>query len=79
MIEQKKIVMTVLVFKTNIRFKKDVAKVATCLQRDKGINKWNVDLEDIDKVLRVETNSLTAKGIINSIRRCGYECDELPG
>jgi len=29
--------MTILTFKTNIRFKKDVAKVAACLQQYAGI------------------------------------------
>jgi len=70
--------MTILIFKTNIRFKKDVAKVAACLQQYSGIVRWNVDLEDIDKVLRIETYAATSKSIITSIKQCGYECDELP-
>ena len=74
----KKMFMTILTFKTNIRFNKDVAKVTACLQQYPGIVRWNVDLEDVDKVLRIETCSATPDEIVAVIRQCGYECDELP-
>ena len=68
----------ILVFKTNICFAGDVAKVAECLQAFSEIIHWNVDLEDIDKVLRIETISLTPTSIILKINECGFACDELP-
>ena len=68
----------ILVFKTNICFAGDIAKVAECLQSFNEIIHWNVDLEDVDKVLRIETIALPATSIIQKINECGYICDELP-
>lgn len=78
MIDPKKILATILVFRTNICFKKDAAKVSECLRKHTGIIRWNMDLEDIDNVLRIETYYLTAEDIITIVKQCGYECDELP-
>jgi len=49
----------VLVFKTNIRYKKDISRVAPLLSQRKRYTCWNVDLGDIDKVLRIEAEELT--------------------
>ena len=38
---------------------------------------WNFDLEDCDKILRVETVHLTAKTIKNTLQTFGYQCEEL--
>jgi hypothetical protein len=44
----------VLVFKTNINNPRQVKSIATTLNNCSDILKWNVDLADIDKVLRIE-------------------------
>lgn len=43
------------VFKTNIRYKKDVQKIKPILNQHFGRTGWNIAIDDIDKVLRVET------------------------
>ena len=67
----------ILVFKTNIQSKKDVHRVAPVMDDDERIICWNVDLEDIDKVLRIESRQLSIGQVIQLIRERGYECQEL--
>jgi hypothetical protein len=69
---------TVLVFKTNLQFKKDVNRLSPVLSNMSGILRWNVDREDMDKVLRIETRILTAQEIIRLVNNAGYVCEELP-
>jgi hypothetical protein len=68
----------VLVFKTNLLHQKDIVLVTPALNGLPGMLRWNVDQEDIDKVLRVETTSLTAHTIIELVNKAGYYCEELP-
>jgi hypothetical protein len=67
---------TVLVFKTNIKYKKDITKISTVLTTD-SISNWNIDRADIDCVLRVVTDSLSTNDIIKIITNEGYDCSEL--
>jgi len=69
--------MEVLVFKTNVRNKKHINKVAPALEQFRDINRWNFDLQDKDKILRVEAAELSAKAIENSLKQAGYYCEEL--
>ena len=68
----------ILVFKTNLREMNDVENVAFLLDEHDQIIQWNVDREDVDKVLRIETEQLEAIDVIRIIRALGYECEELP-
>jgi len=38
---------------------------------------WNVDREDIDKVLRIESTDNDIEAIRNKIQYAGYVCEEL--
>ena len=67
----------VLVFKTNIRYKKDISRVAPLLSAEQKIHCWNVDLGDIDKVLRIEAEELTTGQVTQLIQKAGFECEEL--
>jgi len=69
--------MSVHVFKTNIINTTHVKNVAQTIQTIDGVNKWNIDLHDIDKVLRVETNDLTPDAIATVVQMAGYYCVEL--
>lgn len=71
--------MEVLVFRTNIRFKKDLRQLAPVLNEAPGLHKWTVDREDADKVLRIETRNPDPHPIIERVTACGYFCEELPG
>lgn len=68
----------VLVFRTNIRFKKDVRDVGNVLDTIPGIRRWNVDREDTDKVLRIESQQLSPAVVIEIVTAAGFFCEELP-
>ncbi len=40
--------------------------------------KWNFDLEDCDKILRVDAAALAVEKLINSLHNQGIFCEELP-
>ena len=69
--------MEVLVFKTNVRYKKHVHAIAAQLDQFADISKWNVDLHDKDKILRVEGDALSSAIIENTLQKAGYYCKEL--
>lgn len=68
----------ILVFKTNLRYKKDVLQVAPLMEQNDRIVEWNVDREDADHVLRIASNELEATEVIEMLARAGYYCQELP-
>jgi hypothetical protein len=70
--------MNILIFKTNIRLKKDVGVVKSYLSADESIIQWNVDRDDTDKILRVVSTSNDPIEIIKTINEAGYHCEELP-
>lgn len=69
--------MNILVFRTNIYFKEHIDEVAPHLGKLPGILKWNVDLHDIDKVLRIEVVDLSPAVIVENLKHIGYLCEEL--
>jgi hypothetical protein len=69
--------MEILVFKTNVEDKKHVRKLFKLLRTLQGIMRWNVDLHDEDKVLRVETVSVSPRTIEIALQQAGYFCREL--
>lgn len=70
--------LQVLVFKTNLQSKKDILHISPLMGDTPGILKWNVDQQDIDNVLRIETDWLLPEDIIRLVTNVGYLCEELP-
>ena len=71
--------MEVLILKTNIRYKKQVKAVAPLLDGQNSISRWNIDLNDIDKVLRIESNNMELTKVVQLIQEAGFHCEELAG
>ena len=69
--------MEVLVFKTNVRSKKHINVIANELQQFEDINRWNFDLHDKDKILRIEADDLSPSIIERTLQCAGYYCKEL--
>ena len=69
--------MNILVFKTNIRYKKQLRQVQPWLNKIEGLYKWNVDFHDHDKVLRLETTDVSPIKIQSLLNQLGYYCEEL--
>ena len=68
----------IMVFKTNLRLKKDLNRISSTLSKEPRIKIWNVDTGDIDKVLRIESVDMEVDDVINIFKQNGYHCEELP-
>lgn len=69
--------MEVLIFKTNIRYKKHINEIEPHITNLPGLLKWNVDLKDVDKILRIETTHVHPAKIEMLVKNAGYNCEEL--
>jgi hypothetical protein len=67
----------ILVFKTNLRLKKDARKIKPVLDMLSHVKDWNIDREDADNILRIESVTLCPEEIINVVNHAGYHCEEL--
>ena len=70
--------MEVLIFKTDIIGKFGSENLRQILKDDRRIRSWNIDQEDIDHVLRIESNEMSPAEVIDMITKHGYMCEELP-
>jgi hypothetical protein len=72
----------VWVFVTTVTTPMAVSGLAASLDQLAGKGKWNFDLDDCDRVLRVMGNC-RAEEIIRLLEESGYQCaelaDEVPG
>lgn len=65
------------VFKTSVISEKQVRQVEPFLKTLMPNEEWNFDLEDCDKILRVETEKITPETVITLLKSQGFECTEL--
>lgn len=70
--------MHILIFKTNIETDDHHKEVGVLLSSHRSVIDWNIDKEDIDKVLRIESELNNTQEIITTISRAGFMCEELP-
>lgn len=68
----------VKVFKTDIETPKEAKIIIDQLLELHPNGRITVDLEDCDRVLKVETNRTTDTNIIDLVRSEGYDCEVLP-
>ena len=69
--------MEILVFKTNLQYKKNLKQVIPHLNELKGVIKWNIDFHDKDKVLRIVGSDLSPRVVESTLKNAGYNCEEL--
>ncbi|MBC5862816.1 hypothetical protein [Flavobacterium turcicum] len=69
--------MEVFVFKTNVTTKNEIIAISQLLDNTLGSGCWTFDLEDVDNIFRVETDSNKASEIISNFKLCGFICEEL--
>jgi len=67
----------ILIFKTNIETEHDLNKIASLLNTENRIRKWSVDRQDIDHVLRIESEGADQIQIKEKIAYAGFLCEEL--
>jgi copper chaperone len=66
----------ILRFKTNINCGGCIKAVTPHLDKEAGINKWEVNTEHPDKILTVETDELSAEEVLAIIDKAGYEAQK---
>jgi copper chaperone len=64
--------MKKLQFKTNIQCGNCLSKVSPKLNEQSGIHTWQVDLQDPDRTLTVETDALNPKDIQKAVLKAGF-------
>ena len=65
------------VFKTNLKEKSQAEKIVKLLQNKFSHLKINFDLEDCDKILRVEGKNIKVKEIIRILKSKKCQCEIL--
>jgi len=69
--------MKTLQFKTNINCGGCIARVTPKLNEVKGIQSWKVDTDNPDKILSVETETLTNEPVIEAVKKAGFYIQPL--
>ena len=69
--------MQTLKFKTNINCGGCIATVTPSLNNKEGIEKWDVDTANPQKILTVTTENLEASDIIETLRKTGYKAEQI--
>lgn len=65
------------VFKTNVTLQEQAQQLAGLLLQRFPSSKINFDLEDCDKILRVEGHDFIVDDVMRLIRREGFACSVL--
>lgn len=65
------------VFKTNINTSDERQQIVNALQDQFRVLSCHVDLDDCDKVLRIEALQLQEAAVIAFVKQEGYECAVL--
>jgi copper chaperone len=66
-----------LKFKTNINCGGCIAKVTPSLNQTEGIEKWEVDITNPQRILTVETSTLESDDIIQVLKKVGYNAEKI--
>ncbi len=70
--------MKVFIFRTDIRTKKKVKSLKPLFNSYATIANWYIDLEDKDKVLKIEAlDTLLEREVIDLVREKGFACEVL--
>jgi hypothetical protein len=72
------LIMSVLVFRTDLHSRERVDDIGPLLENTDGICRWNVDMHDCDNVLRIEALDLSPRTVEAVVQQAGYFCQELP-
>lgn len=67
----------VLVFKTTVNNPGEARRVKPHLDKVLLPARWNFDLTDCDRILRVEGAPHASTAVISTLRQLGFDCAEL--
>ncbi|HDZ13676.1 hypothetical protein LCGC14_0529500 [marine sediment metagenome] len=69
--------MKTLKFKTNINCGGCVSKVTPFLNKQEGIDNWEVDTANPDKILTVESNGATEEDVKTTLQKIGFTAESV--
>lgn len=69
--------MNTLKFKTNIKCGGCIAKVTPFLNEMPGIENWQVDIDNPEKILSVETEKATPAEVIKTVEKAGFRAESV--
>ena len=67
----------IFVFKTSVKTKTQAKKLKPHINKLISNAKWNFDLDDCDKILRIDSEENIISVVINSLNIQNYNCEEL--
>ena len=67
----------IYIFKTSVKTKNQVKKLTPHINNMLHNKKWNFDLEDCDKILRIESEENIVVKIIDLLSIHQFYCEEL--
>ncbi|MBT1695532.1 hypothetical protein KK083_01505 [Fulvivirgaceae bacterium PWU4] len=70
-------ISNILIFRTDVQEDSDLKRLELILSRDRRIQAWNVDRDDVDRVLRIKSQGLCAEDVVKIIGHAGFFCEEL--
>jgi hypothetical protein len=65
------------VFKTSVLTEIQISKLRPELDELLSGAQWNFDLDDCDKILRIDTSSRIADAVTTLLLTSGFDCEEL--
>ena len=69
--------MKTIKFKTNINCNGCITKVTPFFNGAEGIEKWEVDINNPQKTLTVQTSGLSERDIVTIVKNAGYHAEKL--
>lgn len=67
----------ILIFRTSITTELKIERIKILFAQYSQIHKWNVDFEDWEKVLRIESHGITETDVINILQTINIYISEL--
>lgn len=67
----------IFVFRTNVPNISEAENLGSLLDKHLPNANWNFDLEDCDKILRIDSPTQITATAIKVLQDNGYECEEL--
>ena len=64
-------------FKTTINCGGCVAKVTPLLNSAEGIESWNVDTDNPDKILTVKADGITEDIVMETVKKAGFKIEPV--
>lgn len=69
--------MNTLKFKTNINCSGCVSKVTPFLNKQEGIDSWEVDTVNPDKILIVNSSGATEEDVKSTLEKVGFKAESV--